>query len=164
MSDTKAVAGLAIHTEAVRPEWIDYNVHMNVGYYVLAFDHATDALLDHVGMGPDYRKKTNGSAFVVEAHVTYQQEVTEGTKLAFKTLVLGMDAKRIHLFHTMLKADDETPVATNELMILHVDLGTRRTAPIPDSAAAKLAALVADHAKLPRPKEAGKSIAIPAAK
>src|SRR5690606_30721500 len=110
MSDVKAAAGLALHTEAVRPEWIDYNGHMNVGYYVLAFDHATDALLDHVGLGADYRQKTGGSAFVVEAHVTYQQEVTEGTPLAFKTLVLGTDPKRIHLFHTMLKADDGTPV------------------------------------------------------
>ncbi len=161
MSDDKA-AGLTLHAEAVRPEWIDYNGHMNVGFYVLAFDHATDALLDHVGMGADYRKKTNGSAFVVEAHVTYQQEVTEGTLLGFRTLVLGMDPKRIHLFHTMLKAEDGTPVATNELMILHVDLGTRRTAPIPEAAAAKLAALAADHAKLPRPKEAGKSIVLPA--
>ena len=27
----------------VRPEWIDYNGHMNVAYYVAAFDEATDA-------------------------------------------------------------------------------------------------------------------------
>ena len=30
-----------IHQARVLPEWIDYNGHMNVAYYVLAFDHAT---------------------------------------------------------------------------------------------------------------------------
>ena len=30
---------------------------MNVAYYVLVFDHATDALFDHVGLDEAYRKE-----------------------------------------------------------------------------------------------------------
>ena len=41
----------AIHEEIVRPEWIDYNGHMNVAYYILAFDHATDHLFDFLDLG-----------------------------------------------------------------------------------------------------------------
>ena len=42
---------LQIYRDKVRPEWIDYNGHMNVAYYVLAFDYATDAFFDHLGRG-----------------------------------------------------------------------------------------------------------------
>ena len=35
-------APFASHAEPVRPEWIDYNGHMNVAYYVVAFDNATE--------------------------------------------------------------------------------------------------------------------------
>ncbi len=31
--------------ETVQPGWIDYNDHMNVAYYVLAFDQALDRLI-----------------------------------------------------------------------------------------------------------------------
>ena len=165
MNDTANNAALLrLHKESVRPEWIDYNGHMNVGFYVLAFDHATDTFLEHVGLGEDYRKRAQASTFVVEAHVTYQQEVTEGTKLLFTTQLLGVDAKRLHLFHRMLKADDESLVATTEVMILHIDLGTRRTAPFPADAEARLAAVAAAQAVLARPAEAGRVMRIPAPK
>ena len=29
------------HRDVVRPEWIDHNGHMNVGYYLVVFDFAT---------------------------------------------------------------------------------------------------------------------------
>jgi len=35
-------------------EWTDQNGHMNVAYYVLAFDRATDALYDQLGIGWSY--------------------------------------------------------------------------------------------------------------
>ena len=39
--------------ETVLDEWTDYNGHMNLAYYVLVFDHATDAFYPHVGLGVD---------------------------------------------------------------------------------------------------------------
>ena len=30
------------HREIVHPEWIDENGHFNMGYYMVAFDRATD--------------------------------------------------------------------------------------------------------------------------
>ena len=38
------------YRDHVREEWIDYNRHMNVGYYVVVFDYATDAWLDFIGL------------------------------------------------------------------------------------------------------------------
>ena len=39
--------------ETVRGEWCDYNGHLNMAYYVLIFDHATDAFHDSGKGGSD---------------------------------------------------------------------------------------------------------------
>ena len=122
---------LRLHTETVRPEWIDYNGHMNVAYYVLAFDHATDRLLDQPGSAsPMWRRRTVG--FVLEMHVTYEREVTEGDPLTFTTRILDVDAKRVHLFHAMHHGTEGWLAATNELVLMHIDLEARRSCPLPD--------------------------------
>lgn len=149
---------LALHQEVVRPEWVDYNGHMNVAYYVLVFDHATDAVLDHLDIGSAYREASGCSVFVAEAHVTYEQEVREGERLRVTSRVLGFDGKRLILFHRMVRSDDAEHVATNEVLCLHVDLGARRTTPLPEAAADRLVRVAADHARLPRPPQAGRSI------
>src|SRR5689334_23702602 len=92
---------LSLHTEEVLPEWVDYNGHMNVAWYVLAFDHATDALLDWLGLGRAYAESENRSVFVLETHVTYEREVTAGDTLRFRTRLIDHDARRLHVFHEM---------------------------------------------------------------
>lgn len=150
---------LALHHETVRSEWIDYNGHMNVAYYLLAFDHATDAVLDRFGIGKAYVAAENRSVFVVDAHLTYAREVTEGMPLRFESLLLGADAKRLHLFHEMRHAEEGWLAATAEFMLLHVDLATRKTGPYPPAVAAALAEQAAAHVRLPRPPQAGRAVA-----
>lgn len=155
---TAVPAPLALHAETVRPEWLDYNGHMNVAYYVLAFDHATDALLDHLALGAAYRALTDRSVFVAEAHVTYRRELGVGEAMRFTTQVLGADAKRLHVFHRLWREDELA--ATNELMLIHVDLSTHRAAPWPEPQASAVATLAAVHAALPRPPETGRAIGL----
>lgn len=144
----------------VRPEWVDYNGHMNVGYYVVAFDKATDAVLDHLGLGSAYRHDHDASVFVLEAHVTYDREVGPGDGLRFSTQILDHDAKRMHVFHRMHHAEENYLAATNELMIMHVDLKTRRSAPFPADALERIETLRRNHDALPRPEAAGRTIGI----
>ncbi|MBM3565312.1 MAG: thioesterase-like protein [Alphaproteobacteria bacterium] len=150
----------AVHIETVRPEWIDYNGHMNVAYYVLAFDHATDALFDRLGIGAEYARNRDGSLFVVEAHVTYDREVSVGEALRFETQILGCDDKRLHLFHRMIRAADGSLAATTELLALHMNMKTRRAGPFPEDVRGRIAAAAAAHADLPRPPQAGRIIAL----
>jgi len=150
------------HRETVRPEWVDYNGHMNVAYYVLVFDHATDRFLDYLGLGADYRARTERSVFVVEAHVTFDREALEGDGVEVTTRLLDHDAKRLHLFHEMSRADGGELVATNELMLLHVDLETRRATPLPDDAGTRIAAVADARPGHPRPPRAGRSIGLDA--
>ncbi|UTW52058.1 thioesterase family protein [bacterium SCSIO 12827] len=149
-----------LHRETVLPDWIDYNGHMNLAYYVLVFDHATDALQDVVGLDAAYRAATGGSVFVVEAHLTYDSEVKLGEEMRVRPRVLDVDGKRLHLFHEMFAGDDDRLAATNELMILHVDLNSRRAAPFPAPVLAHLERLKAAHAALPQPPQVGRRIII----
>lgn len=151
---------LEIHTETVRPEWIDYNGHMNVAYYVLAFDHASDHLLDHFDIGADYIARTNHSFFVLETHVNYIQEVTEGTALSFDLQILDHDEKRLHFFMRMHHADEGFLASTYECLGMHIDMNARRSAPFPAEAQARITETAAAHAALPRPDQAGKTMAI----
>ncbi len=151
---------LAIHEETVQAGWIDYNGHMNVAYYVLAFDHATDALFDHIGVGEKYREETNNSLFVVESHITYDREVSEGTPLTFTTQILDCDDKRVHFFHRMYHGTEGYLASTTELMSVHVDLNLRRTSPFPPEVQKLFEGLKAQHAMLVRPEQAGRVIGI----
>lgn len=117
----------------VKKQWIDYNGHMNVAYYVLVFDQATDSFLDAMEMGARYRQEENKSFFVVESHVSYEQEVTLGTPLVIQTKLLGFDKKRLHLFHEMFDENSGIRSATNEILALHVDMKTRKTTEISNS-------------------------------
>jgi acyl-CoA thioester hydrolase len=149
---------LSLHRETVRPEWIDYNGHMNVAYYVLAFDHATDLFLDYVGLDEAYRRRTGGSTFAAEAHVTYQREVAEGDPLEVTTRLLGYDDKRIHYIHHMYHAEERFLAATSEWLTLHVDLRRRKVSAMPETIRCRLSEIFAVHGSLPVPAEAGRVI------
>ncbi len=146
--------------ETVSPEWVDYNGHMNVAYYVLIFDHATDAFLMHIVMDEALRLETGSSVFVAEAHITYDNEVMEGETVYVTSQVLDHDEKRLHLFHTMYNAKDDSLCATNELMILQVNLNTRKVGPFIDHVQTRIGEIYKEHQTLAAPDKKGRVIGI----
>ncbi|WP_417515707.1 thioesterase family protein [Minwuia sp.] len=144
----------------VLAEWIDYNGHMNVGYYNVAFDKATDALFDLLGMGADYIRTENKSFFTLQTNVHYIGEVLEGANLRYTAQILGYDRKRVHAFFHMYNADEGYLSATSEQMVVHVDMATRRSAEMPDHLFARVEEMGQAHAKLPWPEQAGKGMAL----
>lgn len=154
-------APLELWREAVRPEWIDYNGHMNVAYYTLVFDHGVDAFFEYVGLGRAYRDSTTGSTFAVEQHITYNREVIEGDELRCTTRLVAFDEKRIHHFHEMYHAADGYLAATTEFLSLHVDLSIRKVTPMPENILARLADLLAAHRTLPPSDNIGRMIGVP---
>ena len=149
------------HQETALPDWVDYNGHMNVAYYVMVFDHGTDKLFDHIGLGKNYREQTGQSVFVVESHVTYEHEVHAGDGLRVTSLILGHDDKRLQVFHHMHRTENNALAATNELMFLHVDLAARRSATFPEDAVRRIEALTKAQSALP-PPQAGRAIGLKA--
>jgi acyl-CoA thioester hydrolase len=153
-------AGIEVCRGTVQPAWIDFNQHMNVAYYVLAFDQGIDALWDTFGITQEYVSSEQGSTFAVECHVTYQQELHEGDPYIITTQVLGYDAKRIHQFQRLYHARDGFLSATCEWMNLHVDLGSRRVSPWPAEILARIEAFASVQHSQPRPDEAGRIMSI----
>jgi acyl-CoA thioester hydrolase len=153
-------APVETHRDLVRPEWIDQNEHMNMGYYLVVFDLATDGWFRFVGLDAEHRRTRRVTTFCLEAHVTYHREVRAGDPLRFTTRLLDFDAKRIHYFHEMHHATAGYLAATNELLSLHVSQDTRRAAPMAGEILARLAAIRAVHAGLPPAPQVGRRIGL----
>ncbi len=137
----------------VRPEWIDYNGHMTDSRYLQVFGDATDALLRYAGVDDSYRN-SGRALFTVESHVTHRAEARAMEPLYVTTRILGLDEKRVHLFHSLHRRRDDAVVATAEQIYLHVSGG--KSAPMDRAVHEVLAAVHQAHAKLPVPAQAGR--------
>lgn len=154
-------APLELWREPVRPEWIDYNGHMNVAYYTLVFDHGVDAFFDYIGLGRDYRESSTGTTMAVEQHILYKRELLEGAVARCTTQLIGFDEKRIHHYHEMYDAEGGFLAATCEFMTLHVDSAARRVSPLPRGVQMRLGDILAAHEALPRPDALGRTMKVP---
>lgn len=142
-------APLTVAQLTVRPEWIDHNGHMNVGYYGIAFDQAADVLfLDHLGIGVRYIEEMKQGPFVLQAHTMFLNELREGETFSVAFRLLDHDAKRLHFFAEMTRDADGTLCATQEVVSVNVDHASRRSTSYPDWVIARLERMKADHAGL----------------
>jgi acyl-CoA thioester hydrolase len=155
---TTVPAPFACYGGEVLPEWIDLNGHMNLAYYTVLFDYATDLLFDTIGVGREYKDATGHGTFVVETHNRFERELLVGERVRVASQILGIDQKRIHLAHEMFRRADDARAATQELMFLSIDLTRRRVVPFLPEARARLFAAAAAHSRLPRPDWAGRRI------
>ena len=105
---------------------------------MLVFGHATDAVMEMVGLGPAYREANDASLYTVEAHVRYLDEVSAGSDLEVRSSVIGATAKLLWIWHELWV--DGRLRATEEVLGVHVvgrHLGAvprRRRGPRPGSA------------------------------
>ena len=160
MSPARGMEGAEVYRGAVEAAWIDVNAHMNVAYYVLAFDLGVDALWTRFGITGESIGTTGGSTFAVECHVTYQAELVEGDAFVVTSQVLACDAKRIHQFQRLYRLRDSELAATAEWMNLFVDLETRRVSRWPDAVLERIRGFVAEQGEAPMPAEAGKRMSV----
>jgi len=137
--------------------WIDYNNHLNMGYYTVLFDRAADEAFETFGFGPDYVKSANHTTFSAEFHVRYLREVKLGDKVRCSFWLIACDDKRFHSYQEMYH-EDGWLAATGEGMTLHVDLSGPRVAPMPKEIMSKVSAMADAQAHLPRPEGVGRSI------
>ena len=112
----------------VKQDWIDYNGHMNMGYYLVAFDQiATDNFFDYLGIGLDHKQAVNKSTFSLAANIDFIGELMEGDPMRFTTQLVDFDQKRLHFMHCLYHADQGYLAATNENLGMYIDMGTRRS-------------------------------------
>ena len=123
--------------EPVLDEWIDYNGHLSEPYYVLVLGRATDAVMEAVGLGPEYRASHAASLFTVEAHVRYLDQVEAGVALVSGSWVIAAPCPLAPFRHELFAAARLR--ATEEILGVHVDTAAGRTTPFPDVVSARIA-------------------------
>jgi carnitine 3-dehydrogenase len=141
----------------VPADWVDYNGHVHESRYLQVFADATDALLGRLGLDAEHLE-AGGSYFTVETHLSHLRQLEAGDRVSVATQVLDADDKRLHVFHTLCRDGEADALATAEQMLLHVDTSAGRAAPVDGRLLASVLRLRDEHASLPRPERAGRSI------
>jgi carnitine 3-dehydrogenase len=147
---------IRLHERVVPAEWVDYNGHTNDSRYMQISSEAVDRFLGLIGMDAAYLA-SGGSYFTVESHVSYLAQSRAGDTLTVTGQLLSHDDKRLRLFTTVY-GPGNVVVATAEHMLLHVDTTVGKAAPAGRALLDALDRIAVDHASLPVPERAGRSI------
>ena len=107
-------------------DWIDYNGHMNLSYYILVFDMGAEVILSKFKMGENSAKTTKKSTMVVETHTNYIREVKQNDEVIVSLSHLDRDKKRLHYKLEMREKSTNDLSATTEVLALYMDLGKRK--------------------------------------
>ena len=150
---------LDLYSAKVHSDWIDYNGHMSESFYLYAFGDASDALFQYIGIDNNYRL-AGQSFYTVETHINYYLEASEKELLEFSTQILGLDSKRLHIFHQMFHGESGDLLATTEQMLVHVDMNKAKASEIGQSVFRILQKIWSEHKKLPSPKQKGRVMQI----
>ena len=98
---------LTMARQTVRPDWIDYNGHMNVAYYTLAFDKAFDDFLENwMGIGESFVARSRLGPMALQTQICYLGELLEGEGFNVRVWLVDHDDKRMHFFGEMIAEKD----------------------------------------------------------
>jgi len=122
----------------VERAWTDSNNHLNMGYYLVAFDLQTDRLWPELRVGRALRAR-GLTTFAVEAWLDYQREMLEGDTIGAQSRVLDCDAKRLLIEHRMFHHGEGWVSSAHEALYLCVDVATRKVATWPEDVRAGFA-------------------------
>ena len=149
-----------LFTVDVAPEWVDYNGHMNDAAYALVFSRSFDAYMDELGMDTAFRARTKLTIYTLTMTIHYRQEAKLGQRLNIGLHLIDFDAKKLHVWLEM--SFEGQGIAMSEQLLVCVDQSGEepKSTAFPPDVATKIAALAQAQTDLPRPKEAGRGIAI----
>jgi acyl-CoA thioester hydrolase len=143
----------------IPPDWLDYNGHMNMAFYSMLFDRASDEFYQVIGLGAAYAKTRGFTTYTAEIHIRYLRELHLGQVVRVHSWLLDHDSKRFHTWQEIHHPDGWI-AATGETLALHIDMSVPRVAPFPADIAAGMDAFAASHGLPERPDGAGHPIGI----
>ena len=118
---------ILLSSQKIIKEWIDYNDHMNVSYYLLIFDkYGADVLNDNFKMGEHSAKTTGKSTMIVESNITYNQELKLDDEIDVNLIYFDHDKKRLQYKMEMIHKEKKFLASTIEILALYVDLNERK--------------------------------------
>jgi acyl-CoA thioesterase FadM len=137
----------------------DVNGHLNVRHYTGIASEGLDESL--VGVGIPQNWPAQGHAcFSAEHHLVYLAELRTGDRMSARVRLLGRSERALHALVHLLDESHHRLSFVMEEILLHIDMGTRRTAPWPEDVAAALDERIAEHAQLPWEADVSGSLAL----
>ena len=116
-----------LSSQKVIKDWIDYNNHMNVSYYLLMFDvYGAETLNNIFKMGEHSAKTTGMSTMVVETNITYDGELKLDDEVDINLTFFDHDKKRLQYKMEMIHKTKKYLASTIEVLALYVNLNTRK--------------------------------------
>ena len=122
----------------VKKDWIDYNGHMNMAYYVQCFEESSDFLLEHMDLGYRYAIEEKKGVFVIKCEINYRKEINLHENFIISLEELVCKGKKLLVGLRMLNANNET-IADYKILNLNVDLETKKSIPFSTKIIAQLA-------------------------
>ncbi|MDX2103504.1 MAG: thioesterase [Alphaproteobacteria bacterium] len=144
----------------VRPDWIDYNDHLNVAAYAQAFDVALEEALHPLGLGEAFLPTTGHTVMVLQSSIQFLSEVTAGATLSFTFMLMDFDTRRLHWVMELSPDDGATIAAVTEQVAIHVNLATRRAALFPEDVSRRIGRMALEDAQRPRPRWLGRPVGL----
>ena len=138
----------------LKPEWIDYNGHLNMAYYGRLFDDGVEEYFTKMGIGEDYARSSGHTTYSAEFRIRYLRELPPDAVVRVTFRILDLGPKSLHYAQEILHEDGWVS-ATGEGIGLHIDQSGPRVAAYPEEVAARLAAEAEAHAAEPVPEWVG---------
>jgi acyl-CoA thioesterase FadM len=143
------LAVLPAYTEQPVPvPFEDANGHLNVRHYTGIASEGLDESLVALGIPQNWPAEGH-ACFSAEHHLTYLAELLTGDRISSRVRLLGRSERAAHALVYLLDDSHQRLSFVMEEILLHIDLGTRRTAPWPEDIAAALDQQIARQSSLP---------------
>ena len=121
----------------------DQNGHMNVAYYLQAFDVNSRDLFEEIGFDGDYFQ-SGYSCFAIEDSLRYLREFLEGDEIRSMFRINDFDEKLIHIVGVLLDSQDRLS-AISETLVVHIDMDSRKASAMPDQLLKKVKDVHRNH-------------------
>ena len=129
---------IKISKGTVKEDWIDYNGHMNMAYYVQCFEESSDFLLEHMDLGYRYAIEEQKGVFVIKCEINYRKEINFYENFIISLEKLICKGKKLIVGLKMLNENNET-IADYKILNLNVALQTKKSITFSQKIIAQLA-------------------------
>ena len=134
----KLTLPIKVSKGTVKEDWIDYNGHMNMAYYVQCFEESSDFLLEQMDLGYRYAIEERKGVFVINCEINYRKEINLHENFIISLEELVCKGKKLIVGLKMLNANNET-IADYKILNLNVDLETKKSSDFSTKIIAQLA-------------------------
>ena len=138
IDNQKLILPLTVSEGVVHDDWIDYNGHMNMAYYVQCFEETSDFLLEHMDLGYRYALDEQKGVFVIKCEINYRKEINLHEDFVISLQELICKGKKLIVGLKMMNKESET-IADYRILNLNVDLQSKKSIPFSQEVVGQLA-------------------------